>query len=221
MLFFSHIGITTGLVKVCQELVTCRKPCYSEICLKPQSGTAQSRKRVLLNIIRDKMKSIDYRFVLLGSLLPDIIDKPIWVFTSNNFKWGGRGYAHTFLFSFLLFIVGFMLVTRWKKNWLITISLCSFIHLVFDHMWLNTTTLWWPLLGSIQRTITAGWLPSLWHGLISNPYDYVTETMGFIITLYIGLRLIMSGRVMQFLKTGDIDWSKSLTDNKATKTKAR
>lgn len=221
MLLFGHIGITVGLVKVCQELVTGSKLGHSEICPQPESGTAQSTKHVLLDSLQDKIKSIDYRFVLLGSLLPDIIDKPIWIFTGSNFNWNGHGYAHTFLFNFLLLIGGIILATRQNKTWLITISLCSFIHLVFDQMWLNTTTLWWPLSGSIQRGATTRWLSSLWHGLISNPYLYISETMGFILTLYIALRLIASGRVIQFLKTGHIDWSKSPTGNKATETKTR
>jgi inner membrane protein len=154
------------------------------------------------------MRSIDYRFVLLGSLLPDIIDKPIWIFTNANFPWNGRGYAHTFLFNFVLLIAGLILTTRWNKIWLLTISLCSFIHLVLDQMWLDPTTLWWPFLGPIQREATAGWLLSLWSELISNPYVYVSEAVGLIITLYIALRLVASRRGMHFLKTGDIDLSK-------------
>ena len=220
MLFFGHIGITTGIVKVCQELITASKPGSTKPCLESQSVTASSDKRFLPDSIREKMRAIDYRFVLLGSLLPDIIDKPVWMFTNSNFQWDGRGYAHTFLFNFVLFIAGLILATRRNKTWLLTISLCSFIHLVFDQMWLNSTTLLWPLLGPIQRGATAGWLSALWHGLISNPYVYVSETLGLIITLYIALRLMVSGRVTHFLKTGHIDWSKPLTGNKAAESKA-
>ena len=220
MLFFGHIGITTGLVKVSQNLVVGRKSGYSENYLKPHYGKAQIRQYILLDGIRNKIKSIDYRFVLIGSLLPDIIDKPMWFFTSNNFAWAGRGYAHTFLFNLLLLIGGLILVTRWSKTWLITIALCGFIHLVFDQMWLNTTTLWWPLLGPIPREATVGWLTSMVQGLISNPYVYISETVGFIITLYIALRLIISRRVRHFLKTGDIELSKSLPNKETNETES-
>ena len=219
MLFFGHIGITTAVVKVCQELTSGRKSGRSGVSLTHQSGETQIRQHILLDGIRNKIKSIDYRFVVFGSLLPDIIDKPMWLFTSNKLDWAGRGYAHTFLFNFLLLILGLILVTRWNKAWLITIALCSFVHLVFDQMWLNPTTLWWPLLGPIPREATVGWLTSLVQGLISNPYVYISEIVGFIITLYIALHLIISGRVRHFLKTGDIDWSKLATNKETTETK--
>ena len=80
-------------------------------------------------------------------------------------------------------LLGLILATRRNKTWLLTISLCSFIHLVFDQMWLNPATLLWPLLGPIQRGATAGWFSALWHELISDPYVYASETVGFIINL--------------------------------------
>ena len=205
MLFFGHIGITTGVVKVCQKLTTGRKSVHSEIPGKLHSIKDQNKHFFLQGNIYDKIKSIDYRFVLLGSLLPDIIDKPMWLFTSNQFDWAGRGYAHTFLFNFFLLILGLILVTRWNKTWLITIALCSFIHLIFDQMWLNPTTLWWPLMGPISREATVGWLSSLTQRLKTNPYVYVSETAGFIITLYLSLRLVIQKRVTHFLKTGNLD----------------
>ena len=219
MLFFGHIGMTTGVVKLCQELTLGKQSSRHEILLKSQSGKVQSRQHNLRANVRDGIESIDYRFILLGSLLPDIIDKPMWLFT-YNLGWAGRGYAHTFLFSFLLLIGGLILATRWNKMWLITIAVGCFIHLLFDQMWLNPTALWWPLLGPILREAPSGWLLSLTEGLMSNPYVYISETVGFIITCYIALRLMISGRVRHFLKTGDIDWSKSSKGNETTETKA-
>ena len=194
MLFFGHIGLTAGVVKVCQELTAAG--------LETKSGEVSGK----INRIRDGMRSIDYRFVLVGSLLPDIIDKPMWMFTGSNIQWSGRGYAHTFLFSLVLLAAGLILVTRRNKTWLLTVSLCSFIHLVFDEMWLNPVTLWWPLLGPIQRGETAGWLSSMWQGLVSSPYVFVSEAVGLAIALYIGLRLLIGRRVVRFLKKGDINW---------------
>ena len=220
MLFFGHIGITTGVVKICQELTLGRQSSHNEVLQKSQSGKVQSRQHNTRDNIRDKIASIDYRFVLLGSLLPDIIDKPMWLFTANNLGWAGRGYAHTFLFSLLLLIGGLILATRWNKTWLITVAVGCFFHLIFDQMWLNPTALWWPLLGPIPREAPAGWLFSLAEGLMSNPYVYISETVGFIITCYIGLRLMISGRVRYFLKTGDIDWRKSPPTSGTTETKA-
>jgi len=219
MLFFGHVGITTGIVKVCQELVTTRRFGQNKAYADPKSGTTQARKHLLTDNLRDKMRSVDYRFLILGSLLPDIIDKPIWMFTASNFPWNGRGYAHTFLFNFVLLIIGLILSICLGKTWFLTISVGSFFHLIFDQMWRLPVTLWWPLLGPIPRETTAGWLPSLWQALISNPYIYISETIGFIIILYLFLRLLVSHRVIFFLKTGNIDWNVPLASDKAKVTK--
>lgn len=205
VLFFGHAGITTGIVKVCQTLSTTggrrrRGPSY-----RTKSGGVEVSGQPLLDEVGDKTNSIDYRFVLLGSLLPDLIDKPMWIFTDANFQWAGRGYAHTFLFNLLLLIAGLILATRRNKPSLLTICLCSFIHLVFDQMWLSPITLWWPLLGPIPRGPTEGWFSALWHGLISTPYVYVSEVVGFVVVLYVIFRLLASGKALHFLKTGHID----------------
>jgi hypothetical protein len=60
-------------------------------------------------------------------------------------------------------------------------------------------------MGPISREATVGWLSSLTQGLKTNPYVYVSETAGFIITLYLSLRLVIQKRVTHFLKTGNLD----------------
>jgi membrane-bound metal-dependent hydrolase YbcI (DUF457 family) len=152
------------------------------------------------------MKLIDYRFILLGCLLPDIIDKPLWLFTNNIFfNWDGRGYSHTFLFSLVLLVFGLILAARWKKVQLLTVSAASFLHLVFDMMWLNPTALWWPLLGPIPREQIEGYLLFLWNGLLSDPYTYISECLGLIIILFIGIRVIWKNKVTDFIKTGGLN----------------
>lgn len=206
MLFFGHAGITIGIVKACQTLSTAGRSRRSGPSLKTEFGGVERSGLLLLDAVGDKMNSIDYRSVLLGSLLPDLVDKPMWIFTNANFQWAGRGYAHTFLFNFLLLIAGLILATRRNKTSLLTTCMCSFIHLVFDRIWLSPIILWWPLLGPIPRGPTEGWFPSLWHELISNPYVFVSEIVGFVIVLYVTLRLLARERAVHFLKTGDIDW---------------
>ena len=130
MLFFGHIGITAGIVKACDNLVSMSRPDSS---YEPDStswfGVVVYKKRLslhhLLSGIKGRIGSIDYRIVLLGSLLPDIIDKPLWLFVGSHISFSGRGYAHTLLFSLALFISGLILI-RYRKSWLLIISICSF-----------------------------------------------------------------------------------------------
>ncbi len=205
MLFFGHIGLTIGITKVCQVLMTSKRPDFHNSSLDRPSAVKRSRISAFLKNIQGKMKFIDYRFLLLGSLLPDIIDKPLWLFTNSSLHWDGRGYSHTFLFSFVLLVMGLVLEIRWKKAQLLTVSVGSFFHIIFDQMWLNPTALWWPLLGPIPREAIEGYLAFLWKEFLANPYTYISESLGLAITLYIAVRVIVKKRVRYFIKTGNID----------------
>ena len=208
MLLFGHIGITTGVVKACDILASKGWPADS---YEPSSSSRfmlAVHKRLLslyrlLNRIRCRLGSIDYRLVLLGSLLPDVLDKPAWLLTFGGIFPTGRGWGHTFLFNFLLLIVGLILV-RCNKSWLVVISLSSFTHLVLDEMWNNPVTLWWPLLGQFGKVETAGWMPWLLHLLLSDPGTYIPEIIGLAVILLLGHRLLVSRTFTNFIKTGAI-----------------
>ena len=208
MLLFGHTGITAGIVKACDILGSINRPLGS---YQPDSSSRFSltiRKKRLrlyhwLNGIRSQKGLIDYRLVLLGSLLPDILDKPSWLFASSDIFPSGRGYGHTFLFNLLLFICGLILI-KYKKSWLLIISLSSIIHLILDPMWDNPVTLWWPLLGPFHRVETAGWLLNIIHAVSSDPGTYIPEIMGLIIILSLGCRLLVSKNIVNFIRTGAI-----------------
>src|SRR2546430_17132957 len=52
---------------------------------------------------------IDYRLILVGSILPDLIDKPLAFLLSLE----GRLWAHTFLFLFAILALSF--VPSWRR----------------------------------------------------------------------------------------------------------
>jgi hypothetical protein len=88
-------------------------------------------------IFRDP--AIDYRLVVAGALLPDLLDAPF----------GGARVMHTLLASVVL-LVGVMLATRHRRQArrrLLAVPIGTFLHLVLDGMWSRTETFWWPFLG--------------------------------------------------------------------------
>jgi hypothetical protein len=204
MLIFGHTGVTVGIIKACDILIN--RPV--NIC-QPDSS---SRSRLAvgkkwlplyhrLNGIGRQVCPIDYRIVLLGSLLPDIIDKALWLFASSSIFPSGRDYGHTFLFNLLLFICGLILI-KYKKSWLLIISVSSIIHLILDQMWDMPITLWWPLLGPFQRIETTGWLSNILRALFSDPGTYIPEIIGLVIILLMGYRLIVRKSILNFIRTG-------------------
>ena len=206
MLLFGHTGITAGIVKACDIFINSPVNSYQSDYGSRSSPTVPKRRLLLyhrLSRIRRQLGSIDYRLVLLGSLLPDILDKPSWLFTFSDIFPSGRDYGHTFLFNLILFICGLILI-KYKKSWLLIISLSSIIHLVLDQMWDNPVALWWPLLGPFHRAETTGWLSNIIQALFSDPGTYIPEIIGLIIILLLGCRLIVRKSMLNFIRTGAI-----------------
>ena len=206
MLLLGHIGITTGIVRACEILVS---SAGSQDIRQHDSASGFSaaghKERLqphrLLNSIRSRMGSIDYRLVVIGSLLPDILDKPLFLFGPGELFPSGHAYGHTFLFNLLLLVCGSILF-RYKKPWLLVISLSSCIHLVLDRIWNNPVTLWWPLLGPFAKGETAGWISDKIHVLTSNPSAYIPEIIGATVILLLGYRLLTRKNITNFIKTG-------------------
>jgi hypothetical protein len=111
---------------------------------------------------------LQFRWILLGTLLPDLIDKPVFFLLSHYFHeagWeaGKRGFAHTLVFLALLGAI-----SSWRRSqawWAITAGAAT--HLVLDVISKSTEgtstavgslqVLFWPL---------AGWsFPMLSHGM--------------------------------------------------------
>ncbi len=208
MLLFGHIGVTAGVVKACDILTSMNRTDSSR---QPDSGlnfsTIIGKKRLrlhyLLNGIKGWLGSIDYRIVLLGSLLPDIIDKPVWFFVTGATSLSGRDYAHTLLFNLVLFF-GALVLIRYRKPWLLIISLSSFIHLVLDQMWNSPVILLWPLLGPFSKKETVGWLSNIFQVLFSYPEVYIPEIIGLVIMLLFAYRLVKRRSVISFIRDGAV-----------------
>ncbi len=101
---------------------------------------------VVWMIFRDP--AIDYRLVVVGALLPDVVDAPF----------GGARVMHTVLASVVLLVV-VMLGTGHRRSLrrrLLAVPIGTFLHLVLDGMWARTESFWWPFLG---RRLDGGFPP--------------------------------------------------------------
>ena len=209
MLLFGHTGITAGIVRVYDILGSINKPLGSCAPDSSSESNITVSKKLLplcrrISGIRSQLGSIDYRLVLMGSLLPDILDKPLWLIAFSDVFPSGRAYGHTFLLNMILFICGLILI-KYGKSWLLIISLGSILHLISDQMWAGPVTLWWPLLGPFQRIETTGWVSNIIQALFSNPGVYIPEIIGLIIILLMGYGLIVRKSSLNFVRTGAID----------------
>jgi inner membrane protein len=189
MLFFGHLGITLGAASVVAHAIDHRQ------------AETPSKNGWFGTLAR----RIDIRLLLIGSLLPDIIDKPIGQYLFRNTFYNGRIYAHTLLFLLALAVPGYYLYKSRRQVWLITLAAGTFAHLVLDEMWQVPRTFFWPLLGfGFQRYELTGWFANLLKELASSPYISVSEAIGLAIIIWFRVWLLSRRQFGSFLRHGKI-----------------
>jgi hypothetical protein len=95
----------------------------------------------------------DYRLLVVGAVVPDLIDIP-----AGQARW-----AHSLTVSVGM-LAAVMLVTAGRKpirRLLLGLPIGMMLHLVFDGAWASTKVFWWPFLGSWGNvdvpSIQRGW----------------------------------------------------------------
>jgi hypothetical protein len=87
-------------------------------------------------------RPLDYRLVVLMALLPDVIDRALYVFVIPGAE-GGRLFAHTLLFNLALLAA---LVAIRRDLWVY--GVLPIVHLLLDLGGLSAEQLFWPFLGA-------------------------------------------------------------------------
>jgi inner membrane protein len=205
MLFFGHLGITLG-VALAADFFAARIAGHESLSnelnpeREPHYNTSDWKRRDLLRGI------FDLRFWALGSLLPDIIDKPVGHYLFQEaFNSNGRIFSHTLLLVILLLATAFFLPRYNGRVWLIAISGGVLMHLILDSMWLTPQTLFWPLLGwSFPQGSEGAWLGAWLHELVYDPKVFIPELIGAAVIGILAALLIRKKGIRQLIKSGKL-----------------
>ena len=206
MLVFGHTGITLGAAVLLTGAL--KNTSFFPAVGGQTSGSSLGQPQTVPERARAWLVSlgsrIDIRLLLVGSLLPDIIDKPVGqLFFRQTFS-NGRIFSHSLLFLIVVTLAGSYLYRRSGRTWLLAFSFGTFTHLIFDQMWRTPKTLLWPLLGlNFERANVTGWLPMIIRALLTDPEVYVPELVGAMILLWFVYVLWRQGVITGFLKTGN------------------
>jgi inner membrane protein len=191
VLFFGHVGITLAIVKTYENIAD-----------------------------NEGELNIDYRYVLFGAMLPDIIDKPLKVMLSDGPIRSARYIGHSVTFMLLLLLISVIFILAFKSSKFLILTLCSYIHLVLDRMWLYPKVFLWPfyqlrLRNESVSTISNGIMDKLenayisvsqidWVKVYSKPEVFIPEAIGLLFIVCFLLRLVYQGKVRSFIETGKI-----------------
>jgi len=122
MFIFAHVGtlcaatLVSGGIHRYQKLRT-RLPDSSNAAVASKSMEAKESFSEIIGL-KSLSEFLDIRILMVGSLFPDIIDKPLEFIGFGN----GRSIAHTLIVTLIVLLTGLFLSTNYKKTWLLAIA---------------------------------------------------------------------------------------------------
>jgi len=150
---------------------------------------------------------MDLRVLVLGGLLPDLIDKPIGSILFLERFGSGRVVAHSLLFSAVVMTAVLVMTRRGsaaRRRWM-ALPIGSLLHLVLD-IPIDPVVLFWPGLGGFPRSRYEGF---------SELIPYLTDHFWVVAQELVGLGVLVwmwrkaglgsAARRRQFITTGVID----------------
>jgi len=193
---FAHTGITAGTALLLNRFIGGHSANAAKGSGESSAGTP-AEGRFAEVWVTSLGRRIDLRVLLVGSLLPDIIDKPLAVLYSGTL--GGRTFSHTLLFLLATAIAGLCLYLSRHKSWLLVLAFGVFMHLVLDEMWLRPGTLLWPLQG-----LSFGG-PVASHSLaVYLLIFFISEAVGLVVLGWMAWVLFRRGKVRAFIRHGQV-----------------
>ena len=90
-------------------------------------------------------RRVDYRFILIGAVLPDLIDAVTCPFYDCA---GGRGVAHSLLADVAVTVLIIVALRGETRLSVFGLGVGWLLHLVADGMWDVPTTFFWPAAGA-------------------------------------------------------------------------
>jgi inner membrane protein len=174
LFFLGHLGISLGIAYILEK-----------------------------RFLRNRLGRIDYRFLLVGSMIPDIIDKPLSVVGLI----GGRSIAHTLVFALTVTCVTTCFGARKGKSAIgVVLSLGVWLHLLLDMMWEMPEVILWPALG-FAFPVYGFDLGGILENLVTNPYVFGGEILGAVLLIAFIVKIRISGQsaIRRFLGDGLIN----------------
>jgi inner membrane protein len=148
-------------------------------------------------------RRIDYRFVLLGAVFPDVLDGLLSVFSFGGPA--GRSVGHSLLAVVIVSVAIIVVTSGTRRLALFGVGVGWLLHLVGDGMWQAPLTFFWPAFG-LRFSASPGEPYSL--DLVVHPVSHLStwggEVLGAMILawFYVAFELHDRARLRLFLRDG-------------------
>ena len=192
MLLLGHLGITLGAAVLLSTIMGEQdSPCTRRNEAHKSSSSSSDTVQVASdsqNHIKSWLSRLlthqKVKPLIIGSLLPDIIDKPVGLYFLRKTFSSGRIFGHTLLFSTLTALTGIYSYRRCRKPQPLYLSFGVITHIILDKMWRRPKTLFWPIRGcKFEKEDTSHWIGKMFCELRTEPETYIPELVGAAIFL--------------------------------------
>lgn len=207
MFLFGHIGVTLGAAVLVNGLVRIGIHPAKNLPAASHPASGEFNWTSIDSWFDSLGKFLDIRLLMVGSLLPDIIDKPLaYVFDFGS----GRSVSHTLLLALALLAASLYLYISRRRTWLLALVIGVFCHLILDAMWQNLQTLYWPVYGWLFPPRAPGNVIFRWMAeLSSSRVDEAFELGGLLIFGVFVWTLLRRRLLVPFLIYGNFEKSNS------------
>ena len=147
---------------------------------------------------------VDYRFVLVGAIAPDVIDAISCPFYDCG---GGRGVGHSLIANVAVTVLIILLFRGETRLAVFGIGVGWLLHLVADGMWDAPETFFWPIAGTDFATSPAepySW--SLFTDPLAHGWVWLGELAGLAMLawFYVAFELSDPERRRRFFRDGHL-----------------
>ncbi|MDQ3984931.1 MAG: metal-dependent hydrolase [Actinomycetota bacterium] len=156
----------------------------------------------LLTYVSLGRRRIDYRFILLGAILPDVVDQIAMIFVDEP---SGRWIGHSLTAVLAASVFVIVVFSGERRLALFGLAVGWLLHLVGDGIWQSPETFFWPAFGTDFAVTPEE--PYSWD-LFRSPWDHgwswAGEVAGAAVLgwFIVAFRLNQHDRFRLFLKDG-------------------
>lgn len=154
-------------------------------------------------IFRDP--KVDVRFLLVGAILPDLIDLPLGTLVFADRYSTGELWSHSLIVP-SIYMAAVLLATRRgrrRRAWM-ALGVGWLFHILIDGMWVHDEVFLWPFFGWEIPAGEAPYWALAWERAFSDPWRWVTEGIGlaYLTWLWVALGMSHPSRRRVTIETG-------------------
>lgn len=142
-------------------------------------------------IFRDP--KVDVRFLLMGAILPDLVDLALGTLILTDRYSTGELWFHSLLAPTLYMALVVLMTRRGRRRraWM-ALGIAWLLHLLIDGMWAHQDVFLWPFFGWEIPPGESPFWQLAWERALSDPWRWVTEAAGLVYLTWLWVALGMS-----------------------------